>query len=396
MHNEKYTTNNDGYLSLSRKRTNTERERSSPSSSRERGGGGQEVLVKDEQEQKVSSWWAITAVMSFSDSFRSIFFKTFAGTTETTVSNEEIEKLQRQEFDEKKAKFLQNDGKNISMSKENETISDIIHAKQLESWDCGIACVQMIIRWLNHDTINMSCDETPGTTVPLSHVEIQQRHQFLKEIRTDSIWSIDLVMLLHKIIHRELALYSDSDHSMQLSNASILFSSKKLGVDGDYKRFQYYKKAFRKDKIRVKALFEAAKNRSISMCEMNRLSLNEVAELVKREDTIAMILVDNNVLRRLEEEKELDCYTGEYVHSPSLLSFSGHYILLSGTSTDSEKIAIAKRLEDGAGCTEEFCFVVRNPGDEYSSLDYMSFSLLETAWRSSGTDDDVIFIRRHA
>lgn len=394
MHNEKYTTNNDGSLSLSRKRTNNERERTSPSSSQERGG--QEVLVKDEQEQKVSSWWAITAVMSFSDSFRSVFFKTYAGTTETTVSNEEIEKMQRQEFDEKKAKFLQNDGKNISMSKENETISDIIHVKQLESWDCGIACVQMIIRWLNHDTINMPRDEAPGTTVPLSHVEIQQRHQFLKEIGTDSIWSIDLVMLLHKIIHRELVLYSESDHYMQLSNASILFSSKKLGVDGDYKRFQYYQKAFRKDRTRVKALFEAAKNRSISMCEMNRLSLNEVAELVKREDTIAMMLIDNNVLRRLEEEKELDCYTGEYVHSPSLLSFSGHYILLSGISTDSEKIAIAKRSEDGVGCTEEFCFVVRNPGDEYSSLDYISFSLLETAWKSSGTDDDIIFIRRHA
>lgn len=390
MRTDEYTTNvgNDLPLSASRKRTK-ERERTTrgaPPSDEE-----QEETMKDQQEEEnVSSWWAVRAVITFSDSFRSRFFKAFAGgTTEMTVlsTNEEIEKMQMQEFDEKKTTFLQDGGKNISMSTENE-ISEINHVKQLESWDCGIASVQMIIRWLNHDTIS---DETD--TVPLSHIEIQQRLQLLKEVGTDSIWSIDILILLHKIIHRELDLYSELDHQMELSNASLLFSSKKLGVDGDYKRFQYYQKTFRKDRTRVKALFQSAKDRSISMIEMNMLSLIEVVELVKRKDTIAMMLIDNNVLRRQEEEKELDCYTGEYVHSPSLLSFSGHYILLCGISTDSEKIAVASRSKDGV-CPEEFCFVIRNPGD--SSLRYIFLSLLETAWRSPGTDDDVILIRRHA
>ncbi|GFH52614.1 hypothetical protein CTEN210_09090 [Chaetoceros tenuissimus] len=376
MHTDDHTTNHDMPSSASRKRR--------------RKGPVPTLVTKEDQQETLSSWWAaVRAVMSFSDSFRSLFFKTFAGTRETTLSNEEIEKIQRQEFDEKKATFLQDDRENI-ISQENE-ISEINHVKQLETWDCGIACVQMILRWLSHDTINKPCDESRN--VPLSHIEIQQRHQFLKEIGTDSIWSIDLVMLLHKILQRELDLYKDANHYMQLSNASILFSSKKLGVDGDYKRFQYYQQTFRKDRTRVKALFQSAKDRYISMCEMNKLSLHKVAELVKRNDTIAMILIDNNVLRREEEEKELDCYTGEYVHSPSLLSFSGHYIIICGISTDSEKIAIAKRSKDAGVCPEEFCFVVRNPGD--TSLDYISLSLLETAWRSSGTDDDIIFIRKY-
>ena len=386
MRTDEYIANagNDLPSSTSRKRTNErERTRGAPPSDEE-----QEVLKDQQVEENVSSWWAVRAVMSFSDSFRSRFFKAFAGTTEITEStNEEIEKMQMQEFDEKKATFLEDGVKNISMSTENQ-ISEINHVKQLESWDCGIASVQMIIRWLNHDTISEETD-----TIPLSHIEIQQRLGLLREVGTDSIWSIDIVILLHKIIHRELDLYSELDHQMELSNASLLFSSMKLGVDGDYKRFQYYQKTFRKDRTRVKALFQSAKDRSISMIEMNMLSLIEVAKLVKRKDTIAMMLIDNNVLRREEEERELDCYTGEYVHSPSLLSFSGHYILLCGISTDSEKIAVANRSKHGS-CPEEFCFVIRNPGDP--SYRYISLSLLETAWRSPGTDDDVIFIRRHA
>lgn len=273
-------------------------------------------------------------------------------------------------------------------------VTNIIHCQQQEIWDCGIACIQMILRWIRHcsisnNIIDSSSHDMCGSTVPLTPEEIEDRSRIQSVIGTDSIWTIDLVMLLDGIICQSIDLFPPID--FQSVMVSYLFLSRKLGVDNSHKSLSYYKKSFRWDECRVGRHFHVAHDRHLPMTEVRNLDMSIVIDLVSRDDVVAMALIDNNVIRRYDEEPELDWY-GKYVYDSNYRTFSGHYVLICGTSSELRDISRAKGNKSKDKDGKQVCMVIKNPGSA-EPFELLSLDLFERAWKSKGTDDDIVFIR---
>ena len=270
--------------------------------------------------------------------------------------------------------------------------TNISHCKQLETWDCGITCIQMILRWLRSND-NAATNDSFGGSMPLTAHEILDRHELKKAIATDSIWTIDLIWILNKVLSRKLALQTSTNANANYSSreTSYLFSSRRLGVDESYRALKYYKRSFRIDEKRVKRLFHSAHDQKFPMVQMSNLDFHVVIGMISRDDVVAMALIDNNVFRRYDEEPELD-WDGNYVYEPLLMTFSGHYVLLCGISY--EKCHVENAKGDKAGDKEEgnYCIVMKNPGST-QSVEFITPKLFEAAWKAKGTDNDIVFIR---
>ena len=217
------------------------------------------------------------------------------------------------------------------------TPTNLIHVRQGEQWDCGITCIQMAMAWLRPD----------------GH---ESREWMLKTIGTESIWSIDLIYLLSKLLKKE--------------EASYLLSSKTLGVDETHGVLGYYKKAFSQDEVRVRQRFEEARRAGLPLLCLKHLSLSQVIRLVSRDDCIAIVLLDNSILRQRVGA-----------------TYAGHYVILSGISFQRNHLNLAdvKRLR--------FCMVIKNPARSATTT-YVRPSLFEAAWRANGTDDDILFVTK--
>lgn len=219
--------------------------------------------------------------------------------------------------------------------------SEHFHIRQTESWDCGIACLLMIQRWLR--------EQRPNSTGNISLDELTDRDWILKQVNTESIWSIDLVHILEQL------------HKTKKLNFRYLFASKVLEVDQHHKNLSYYEKSFSDDQTRVTQLFQKAQQESWPLIKLEgQLDLAQVASLVSRPDCVAIALVDNTILTQKGESS----------------TYVGHYIIISGVYKDSEN------------CDT---FQIHNP-DSLRPLDHVTFPIFEKAWRAQGTDEDIIFL----
>ena len=81
---------------------------------------------------------------------------------------------------------------NINCVSRGFVFTEIESILQLETWDCGVACLLMIKRWLREehsgDDDNLNDDET---------LDLSNRSHVLSNIRTESIWTSDLMWQLH-------------------------------------------------------------------------------------------------------------------------------------------------------------------------------------------------------
>ena len=221
--------------------------------------------------------------------------------------------------------------KNKYYSYRHENVTNIKHCRQHETWDCGVLCIQMVLRWIQrnkyecdsdyrheheheHDCDTKSSMMTSNTkhtgtctgndvrnrqsqststssytygqfggSAPLTADEIQQKHIIMKALNTQSIWTIDLVVLLHNILSGDLDLGLNLDASVDVADVDVdvgmgegegagigtgagintgpvsyLFCSNNMGVDSIYRGFNYYQKSFRRDERRVRKLFQLA------------------------------------------------------------------------------------------------------------------------------------------
>jgi hypothetical protein len=210
--------------------------------------------------------------------------------------------------------------------------------QQTETWDCGIACLLTALRWISNEP------EHPTILTPW---EESIREWMIETSGTKSIWSMDLVHLLHELKQNKGYKFN------------YLFASKALEVDDSHRQLEYYRRAFQEDKARVAKLFQTAQEEGWPMLQVTGLDFSKLLNLVKRPDCIAIVLVDNSILRQKIAS-----------------SYSGHYVVLSGV------------VELGHGA---FDLQIHNPArSEHEEL--VSSALFEKAWRAKGTDDDVIFL----
>lgn len=258
--------------------------------------------------------------------------------------------------------------------------SPIEHLHQLDSWDCGIACLLMIIRWIqsadNKQWTRKKLDsvESPSTTSDRSlHTddELQTRQALHHSIGTESIWTADLIQQIDAMTWREK------------DKLRYLFCSTTFEVDQNYSEFGYYQAAFGSDEERVAKIFQRLQSGPRShqlLCLDEGLSLNHVLNLVSHDHCIAIVLIDNAVLEN------------SYLNKKGATSYVGHYLILCGVSRNPNHIQMANALDGKYGVRDGFCLVVSNPGQNQPEYSFLTTTRFEQSWRSKGTDEDILFV----
>ena len=302
----------------------------------------------------------------------------------------------------------------------------------------GIACIIMILRWIRCSSNDESSSKRNcffssssrlfkyGHSENISKEEMTERKWMLKETKTKSIWSIDLAILFFEIMNNKKEIRPEKYYKTKYPNKnlaySMLFCSAHLGVNPSYSNFSYYERAFSKDKCRVNERFQVANNLKIPMSRINpvlnqngHLCLERIISIISRKDCVAIALIDNNVLfpptafnENILEGKDKRTSSQELQE----VSYTGHYIILCGISTDTQNLEQAWKNQFGnqserspKSCNKCFnaepdiapsshCIVIKNPGT-VEAVDFFMPSHFESAWKANGTDQDVLFFRKH-
>lgn len=108
-------------------------------------------------------------------------------------------------------------------------LRNLIHIKQEYEWDCGLACVRMVLQALgslNEGNFQIACQQLGFGT---------------------NVWTIDLASVLTYF------------------NAKYIFYTETFGVDMSYQNNSFYEDTFKVDEQRVKRLFSCAEDLNLKV-----------------------------------------------------------------------------------------------------------------------------------
>ncbi|KGN45758.1 guanylyl cyclase 1 [Cucumis sativus] len=206
---------------------------------------------------------------------------------------------------------------------------EVPHINQLQQWDCGLACVLMVLNILG---IN-GCDI-----------------QSLADLcGTRSIWTVDLAYLLQRF-------------SVSFSYFTVTF-----GADPNYSVESFYKEELANDLVRVDRLFQKALEAGIKI-ECRSLSKEDISLLMLSGIYVAIVLVDQ---RRLSGSWLEDILVSGICDSDS--SYTGHYIVVCGYDADADE------------------FEIRDPASTRKHV-RISSNCLDGARKCFGTDEDILLV----
>ncbi|XP_057523100.1 guanylyl cyclase 1 isoform X2 [Amaranthus tricolor] len=206
---------------------------------------------------------------------------------------------------------------------------EVPHVNQVSNWDCGLACVLMVLQ-----------------TIGISNCSL---HGLEKLCGTKSIWTVDLAYLLQSF--------------------SVIFSyfTVTLGANPNFSVESFYKDQLPQDLIRVDRLFQKAFGAGIRI-ECRSFSQEEVSFLILSGKYIAIALVDQCKLSQSWPE---EYHVSDY--SESNLGYTGHYVVICGYDADKDE------------------FEIRDPASSRKYQKILS-KHLDMARKSFGTDEDLLLI----
>ena len=210
---------------------------------------------------------------------------------------------------------------------------EVPHVKQQHNWDCGLACVQMVLRYFSvpHEDLKEVC----------------QRMNF-----GDSVWTIDLAYILrHYAINHLLCTIT-------------------VGVDKGYSSKSFYKNSFSADELRVNKLFQECKEGGVNL-EKRSVDIDEVLDHLERRQLI-IALIDWSYLNCKWCARQR-CFPDVSCLGRCANVYQGHFIVVCGFNRK-EKLIYYKNPSFGI---ELCCCSVRN---------------FDQARKSYGTDEDFLFI----
>ena len=161
------------------------------------------------------------------------------------------------------------------------------HVRQSFSWDCGLACAEMVLRALG----------VPPADCSLPSLQ--------KHLPASSIWTIDLAHLLHRF------------------GVRFRFLTLTIGVDPSYKDQPFYQHTLDDDSKRVNDLFA----RPDLAVERRSMTRGEFAALMRPQEHMVMALVDRRFLYR--HHSSVTGYVEGFL-SQCFNGYIGHYVLISG------------------------------------------------------------------
>ncbi|XP_048495520.1 guanylyl cyclase 1 isoform X2 [Beta vulgaris subsp. vulgaris] len=171
---------------------------------------------------------------------------------------------------------------------------EVPHVKQLSNWDCGLACVLMVLQ-----------------TIGINNCSL---HALEDLCDTRSIWTVDLAYLLQSF--------------------SVVFSyfTVTLGANPNFSVESFYKLPH--DLDRVDMLFQKSIEAGIRI-ECRSFSQEEVSLSILSGRYIAIVLVDQCKLSQLWLE---DIHVSDFCGSN--LGYTGHYVVICGYDTDKDEFEI--------------------------------------------------------
>ncbi|KAJ2666980.1 hypothetical protein IW148_000399 [Coemansia sp. RSA 1199] len=214
---------------------------------------------------------------------------------------------------------------------------------QQYEWDCGLACVSMIVRAF-------------GATCTVE--------QLARDVHTQSVWTIDLAMLLRT----------------RLPRADFTYYTTCIGVNPQHSESMFYSSELDDDWRRVIALFSAARvEQTVRVVELE-LPLLDLKRFVVHRQYVAILLVDTPVLTctlcsgHHRRSRSAAPRMLSWLRRTSTTPFVGHYVLV---------IAYVPALD---------MFVYRNPAlpEEFCLA---PAATVDAARRRPGTDHDCIILK---
>eukprot|EP00088_Acartia_fossae_P000945 TRINITY_DN10350_c2_g1_i1.p1 TRINITY_DN10350_c2_g1~~TRINITY_DN10350_c2_g1_i1.p1 ORF type:complete len:251 (-),score=11.10 TRINITY_DN10350_c2_g1_i1:209-961(-) len=230
---------------------------------------------------------------------------------------------------------------NEQKDNEEEVIHELEHYQQLSNWDCGIACVLMVL------------------PTPSRNYFIKNFSQVVEEEKFgESTWTIDLAYLLDRF-HMKFKYFTTT-----------------IGIDPGYSKENFYDKVLSKDTERVNEKFSLAKQRGIHV-EKNSVSINEIIENLQKGPVI--VLTNAHQLHCTACSNSI---ASTYTALSSCLricppAYQGHYITLVGYNKDKNEV------------------YYRNPTNK-DKVCRMPYSRLDECRTAYGTDEDIIFVQKSA
>jgi hypothetical protein len=239
------------------------------------------------------------------------------------------------------------------------------HIRQVESWDCGIACALMVLISLEKDDKHE--DDVKGSTCSESIIDKSLRTLSSPFLETKSVWTIDVALILAKR-GVNVKLYTTFDISS-------------MTINQEYKNFDFYRDHYDNDSRRIPALFQefyqlmsttSAKS-TLIVCQLSLevLKSNLLCSGSSYGVILYIILVDSNILNRIK------CSIKKNQQDLTNTSFNGHFIILTRYDPSNDQFEFI----DPASPHEQ-CFT--------------SSTNLDKARSSLGTDDDIIEIPLHS
>lgn len=217
----------------------------------------------------------------------------------------------------------------ISPSLSRSLFIEVPHINQIYTWDCGLACVLMVLK-----------------TVGVNNLDIQALAELCC---TTSIWTVDLAYLLQRF-------------SIAFSYFTVTF-----GANPNYSVESFYKEELPNDLDRVDTLFQKAVEAGIDI-QCRSISGEEISVLILSGKYIAVALVDHSKLSHAWLED---------VHVPGVFSnnsdYTGHYVLICGFDAEADM------------------FEIRDPASSKKHKRISSKSL-EEARKAFGTDEDILLV----
>jgi len=218
---------------------------------------------------------------------------------------------------------------------------DHIHVGQKYDWDCGVACLEMAVKWWNADL-----DKENKKIIDCIDI-------------STALWTIDIFVGLH-----QNGIFS-----------TIMYTNYK-GVNPSHFDEIWYKDHLSADIQRVNDKFLYADELSLDI-RVEALSMRAICQHLSLGPSesesgsgsgsgsgVAIILVDINKMRNYPS-----------VESAKSEKYTGHYIFLLGYDSRTSE---AQYLDPS-----------KDPGVEYISID-----ILEEARMQNGTDQDIIVISK--
>eukprot|EP00803_Ostreobium_quekettii_P005533 evm.model.scf_541.3 EVM.evm.TU.scf_541.3 scf_541:55491-57195(-) len=213
----------------------------------------------------------------------------------------------------------------------HSAVMEVPHVRQTQSWDCGLACVVMVleamgIKGVDLDTIKQLCP-------------------------TQSTWTVDLAYLLHRF------------------GLNVLFLTVTIGANPDFASESFYLDNMEEDEHRVNRLFREAASKGITICSCS-MSATQLQQAILSARCLAIALVDKRKLSTW--------FNATQLLGPQLCSvasgYTGHYVVICGY--DAQRQA----------------FLIQDPARSMPSGMWVAADVLESARKSFGTDEDLLVI----